>query len=546
MGFKVLSFHQFKHILVHEKHHYHSEVIDYIEEYLGKKLSPPAEFMVIEDDYLSRDYLTDYANYYIYSFNSAEYAKCMRVHFFAYPNKDAKDFEENFSCFILNDSCKEGQNVSFWEKNYLGFTVITPIPNKTFGFTILKTQQVPKETPAYERVFWGTKDYKVNLFGNEMIIRSLGFQKQDANVGACATIAIWTMLEIAKEDYNITLKSPLEITKDAGLGTFFKRQFPSMGLEPEQMCTAIAKNYLIPKRYEQEDHFNLLIQRVCHAYSHIKIPIILNISIKVNTKVVKHSIAICGHRLNDWSNLLAKIQEKMIEWAESSERQSIIWFAERISKIYVHDDQMGPFVNMEFVGGKELKSTSYDYIEGESLIVALYPKIGILLEDIEQETLNWNMLIYRFFKQIAESNEVPLKLHPNNLIWDTQLFSSRDYKKKMRNSVLLNTKIPRHKKFKTHFLTSILPEYIWVMNMYLRIETEVTEEIVLIFDASGLLNSPLLIDIWIYDESINEKLYYYLSFLEKSQPKLINKTIRGDITTVLAALSNSIDYNKSM
>lgn len=106
-----------------------------------------AKMMVVEDNYVSKDFLHDYASYYAFCFEN--YPKtCRRIHFF-----DVDFTEEKFNSFLLN---ADENSDNFWS-HYLGFIVIKPIPVTVIGFTVLKTYA--GNHAFNERNFWGTRQY---------------------------------------------------------------------------------------------------------------------------------------------------------------------------------------------------------------------------------------------------------------------------------------------------------------------------------------------------------------------------------------------------
>ena len=141
-----------------------------------------AKTIVIEPEYISKDYLHDYTSYYSLCYK--EYPKvCSRVHFFSL-DFNKRDFE------ILINNGSPSVDI---RNSYLGFIVVRPIPNTVIGFTVLKPYV--HSTGFNQRNFWGLKKYPVHLFGIKLEVESLAFQEQDSVVSACATAAIWSMLQ---------------------------------------------------------------------------------------------------------------------------------------------------------------------------------------------------------------------------------------------------------------------------------------------------------------------------------------------------------------
>jgi len=121
--------------------------------------------IVKEHEYINRDYLHDYATYY--SFCREDYSKfCNRIHFFS------NDFdEETFKNELLNVKSNKLKD------NYLGYIVVKPIPYTVIGFTLLKTYS-NHTNGKQNRVFWGTRKYKINFFGLEFELDSLAFRNK--------------------------------------------------------------------------------------------------------------------------------------------------------------------------------------------------------------------------------------------------------------------------------------------------------------------------------------------------------------------------------
>jgi hypothetical protein len=127
--------------------------------YLNGYLSHPdinAQIILVEDNYINKDYLHDYAHYYSLCFQ--DYPKiCKRIHFFS-TLFTVKEFEA-----IITG--KKEDHTEFW-KTYLGFIVVKPIPEKIIGYTVLKTFAGGRDFDS--RNFWGLRPYTVHLFGNKI------------------------------------------------------------------------------------------------------------------------------------------------------------------------------------------------------------------------------------------------------------------------------------------------------------------------------------------------------------------------------------------
>jgi hypothetical protein len=422
--------------------------------------------IVIEKDYINKDYLSDYSSYYSSCF--VPYAKiCKRVHFFSLA----------FSLEELNSAIISGDHDLLWN-SYLGFVVVKPIPVTVIGFTLFKTY------PEGERKYFGTRDYIVHFFGKEIPVRSLAFQEQDSVLSACATSAIWAMLQKASLDYHTTLKTPNEITQLAGLtGPDGSRLFPNKeGLSVIQMCEAIVEAGLVTeiRQIAQElDFDDAYLRELISAYSGIGIPIILVISV-LNTDERRkkkeyslHAVTVSGYNQNDTIARARNVEMHIL--------------SEAINKLYVHDDQWGPFARMELSTGKitgpwDLLGSGYTNIE--SVLIPLFPKIRIAYEDIKNVCTSIDKTLFYAFPALEK-----------DFTWEYKLELSENYKKTIRLSTINDD-------LKFSILTKSFPKYIWRATVYY---TEIrTFDIV--FDATDVAANMFALDLVFYESSVQKYL----------------------------------------
>lgn len=418
----------------------------YFKDYLGEA-GLNAKTIVVEEDYISKDFLHDYSSYYSLCFKP--YPKfCKRVHF----------FQNSFSDDVFTQSILDSTNSNkeFWD-NYLGFIVVKPIPVTVIGFTVLKTYSNCQT--FNDRNFWGIRDYNIHLFGNNLKISSLAFQEQDSVLAACATTAIWSMLNKAAVDYHTILKSPSQITKDADkVSSDGSRLFPNKGLNLLQICQAIQNSGLVSEI--KQDNFPLkndkdevilkvvsvrFFKKILNAYSQIGIPIILVINVPNSpsgSSYGLHAITISGFK-----------QKSPIPLPPNNE---ISWLSDNIEKFYAHDDQWGPFARIDFKDDCELITPWSSILApghptyAMNVVVPLYPKIRISYENIEAIVLGIDRILTFFF-----ANNIIA-----DLVWDVKLQFSESFKSSIRNSNL-------DKEEKVLRLTKSLPKYLWVATCYI-------------------------------------------------------------------------------
>lgn len=435
----------------------------YFTEYLGEE-GLNAKTILIEESYVSKDYLHDYASYYALCFEN--YPKvCKRVHFF----KNKFDYHY-FQNVVIGSHI---ENESFWDA-YLGFIVVKPIPTTTIGYTVLKTYENGNDFDS--RNFWGLRQYCIHIFGNEVKINSLAFQEQDSVLAACATTAIWTMLNKASVDFYTTLKSPNQITKDAdSVSPGGGRLFPNKGLNLLQICHAILNSGLVSEIKQPDYHItnedgqiiesfisNTYLKKILNAYSGIGIPIILVAQVPYEGDYGLHAIVVSGYK-----------QSSPVHIAP---QDKISFLSENIEKIYAHDDQWGPFVRIDF--GKDIDLiTPWTVSDTEcapsrliQIVVPVYPKIRISYEDIEVIVLGLDTILTLFF----DGNIIA------DLIWDIKIDYSENFKKH-----LIDSSLDVNEKF--DHVSKSLPKYLWIASCYIA-EFKIIE---FVFDATDVNNGMI-------------------------------------------------------
>lgn len=474
--------------------------VKYFKKYLGPSVLD-AKFYIEENEYLSIDYSSDFSYYYSkHHFNYEN--KCIRLHFFTFRNDNKAEFDLELLAAITknSDESKADPNL-FWDINYLGFIVVRPIPQFLIGYTILRPPTYNKKNQIDNNVFWGVKDYNIHLFGSHIKLNSLAFLSQDSNVSACATIAIWCVLQRAVENYFINLKSPYEITKIAGLSPDGARIFPSAGLDIPSVCNVISKCNLAPELRQLDNDIDSTkkLKKYINAYSRIKLPIILAVTVYRDGDQEEHAVAICGHKFNN-----PKANHSFIRDVFKS--KDPVFKSDYITDIYIHDDQWGPFSELNINNNEIITPWTTNDSEKWKLIGAIIPlfeKITITYEDIEDHVIGLN----KFMLQ-----EVRPK-YKNSPTWDIQLYFSSDYKKEVQSSGLFDINNKDELGTLVNLMKESLPQHIWVVKYIL----DQQENIHFIYDASGLRQTNTLLFAF----------SYYPNFINRIKESVTNQILKA-------------------
>jgi len=209
-------------------------------EYLSRYLDDLGARVVLEEPfYFDRDYLDEFSAFYGKS--ARRYPNhCRRLHFFASQEKKPIN-RRTFTAALAGN---EGMARRFCEA-YLGFCVIRPIPSAPFGRTVVRWYPDPQEktTPR----IYPARTYTCHVAGLPLTVDGLAWQQQDSGVGACATIALWSMLHSSAFDDHHAVPTTATITEAAHRAlSLGGRTFPSSGLNIYQICEAIKAVGLAP------------------------------------------------------------------------------------------------------------------------------------------------------------------------------------------------------------------------------------------------------------------------------------------------------------
>ena len=421
-----------------------------------------AKTIVVEEKYVDHDYLEDFAAYYVRCFHRYP-RQTRRLHFFAV------EFDHKAFAAVLR-----GENADLpisLRDRYLGFVVVKPLPQTLVGRTCLKTY--PPD--GGRRQFPILQEYTANLFGLALSVKTLAFQEQDSVVSACATSALWSVFQGTGQIFHHWLPSPAEITRNAvdhipeELHPYSlpeTRGMPNKGLTASQMARAIRavglESYLLGASNPSE------LRATAYAYLRARIPMILVFSLKDVTQketeraIGRHGVAITGFSLAP-------------EAPPSLPKGQFNLKAYRIDKLYVHDDQVGPFARMVFQESGRL-NTSWCIRQGKTveaeaqfLLIPIYHKIRIPYASIQQAIRTIGSIIDNLLANVAPQADYSIE-------WDIFLTTVNTLKAELLATPGVKPEV------REAFLSRSLPKYLWRATVSLNDAAEAD----LLFDATDI------------------------------------------------------------
>ncbi len=467
-----------------------------------------AKTILVENDYFSQSFFDDYKTKHIDSYSARELNKhCKRVHFFS--------LEFNYTAaesLFFSESLNKNQVKLL--SAYLGYIVIRPI-QYPIGATILKW--IPPTKDKYNLPCLVKNN--VNLFGRKINpYSSLIFQEQDKLVGACATSALWSILEKCSRNFKTMNYSPSRLTELAGENTnnIPRRLFPNSGLDINQLCSVLKRigldwDILSPSNESEKmgeqivdnlndepqigftEHldesetyntvdFNYLSFR-SKLYAYIKggFPSLFGIRFSDNTY---HAVASIGYREvseNDYNNF-----NNDVEGFNKQFTRPII-VNEMIDEFIFHDDQIGPFTSIRITKNglfSVWNMIEIAKIEPHSLLTPIHPTWIINHQHIEDIVHKLNFIMNP--SETVQNSKI--------LIWDFHLTKSNTFK----------TGVAKSKpKFGKECLLNSLPEYVWLIDAYHSINNVKAGEksLTVVLDPTSINPICPIIEILVYDFS---------------------------------------------
>ncbi len=196
------------------------------------------------------------------------------------------------------------------------------------------------------------------MFGVELEIEAAPFVEKDKVVGRCAASAIWSVLAAHPQLSDNARPSLSAITKAALSIKEGSRTFPADSLTTRQITRCLRSFGLEATVYDiGHDDGGSYVKELTHAYVSNDIPILLGGTVykrdgdKID-KIGDHLVCVGGYKIGQ---------------DVPANPGNIAFKASRISRLYVHDDRLGPYV-----GWQETEATIPDSVDTKQSSVAVW------------------------------------------------------------------------------------------------------------------------------------------------------------------------------
>jgi len=406
--------------------------------------------VLIEDEYLDRDFTEAFAAYYARLFKR-HIKLCRRLHFF----RGDLSAVVNAPTAALMATGLQGR-----QQDYLGFVILRPIHEAPLSQAVL----VPPDAPAGQESHPLVRaKYKIHILGAEFIVRAFPMTQQDQRIGACAQAAIWSAARHFHTRHKGPWISTVGITEAAMM-----RESESVAstipngsefLSLNGMVSALRAAGRKPLTYAANFAPNqpptwqhIRPADVINRYVDSGIPVIVGLGNMGSD--IGHAVVASG-QVFDLQAPVGPLPPRPTR-------------AEFCAAFYVNDDQQGPNRRMPLAPGKAGGETPYNVSEHvQFLIIPLPDKVFVPAE--KAEAFAWDLLRryaveWLQIKQnyaadmgtsVAAGDAFTQQLAGNTVIARTYLTYGWKYKHRLLRNRLTDA---------THALARAteLPRYVWV------------------------------------------------------------------------------------
>lgn len=414
-------------------------------EFLKGCLSPRCKTLLVEREYIDKDYRNAYSAHYSKKFQAYS-TRCVRVHAFDVEVREADVFGLPATSSLpgrLEEICRQSKTPVYPRSSpgYMGYVVLRPTPYSRVGRCLLD----PRKTGKHElRTGWCLANYSASVMGHELEVAAFPHQAQDAEVHTCAETAVWALFRYLSQRYRQYKEHyPYDVSLLAD-GSTGRRLFPSRGLTMDQIASMFGRSGLGAELYlpsndvqhpaqdevwtgsRRKSAVDDLIQYFC-IYLESGLPPIVGLP--------GHAVVANGLVYSD--KPLGRRKGRVIPAADF------------VSAVVVNDDNWHPYQSLHrSIADARTSPSGFALRDVDSLVVPMPEKVMLAAEDAEE-------LIAEYFALFLDATTVaPLD---ERLVRRTVLTSTNNYKAcQLRNGDAVSA-----------FLASFpMPHFVWIGELY--------------------------------------------------------------------------------
>lgn len=270
--------------------------------------------LVIESDYVDRQYRDSYYSYFSQKYSDFE-RNCIRLAFF--------EGEWTYTDFMSDIS-------KIREEFFIGTIVLRPLNVGNIGHTLLNPHKL--KIIGYVQ----TCEFKLTICGRKFSIRAFPYLSQDNETMTCAETALYNLIQYYSEKYcEYRVLMPSEILKTLEASSY-ERVLPSHGVDDISMAKVLQAGHLHPRLYPCGNERGKDFDELFYVYIESGIPFILGLP--------QHAVICIGHGSVDFKMEYHKLKD--ITMCDILEKQNVYYIstARLVDEYIFMDDNQAPYV----------------------------------------------------------------------------------------------------------------------------------------------------------------------------------------------------------
>lgn len=301
--------------------------------------------LIIENDYVDRQYRDSYYSYFSQKYSNFE-RNCLRLAFF--------EGEVKYTDFMA-DMPKFKQNL------FIGTIVLRPLSVGNIGHSLLNPKKL--KINGYVQ----TCKFKVMICGRKFFIKAFPYLTQDNETMTCAETALFNLIRYYSEKYcEYRMLMPSEILKTLE-DSSYERVLPSQGVDDPCMAKVLQAGHFHPRLYRYEDEGEGNFEELFYTYVESGIPFILGLP--------QHAVICIGHGPVDFKMDHHKLSEIITYDILEDKKVYYICTGRLVDEYIFMDDNQAPYTMSTI----------------DELTIRYYKNSDMLYEDYEEETSGENI-----------------------------------------------------------------------------------------------------------------------------------------------------------
>jgi hypothetical protein len=249
---------------------------------LSEGLSSAVKGLLIEKEYVEKDYRSVYYNFYAKKANDYR-RNCIRIHLFT--DRVVFDGERGDLRLLEDEDADEDAFDDALSAHYLGFITLRPTQTDNIGRSIINPLAVRDGVGSVI-----VAEHKVHVLGHRLKAIGFPWMMQHADISVCAHVACWSILRHYSERYSqhgeVLLHDITKLAQPFDPGGLI----PSHGLTVEHAERIFYAAGMFPLLVEREDAGSKAFERQIISYLESGFPVFAIMSAK------EHAVALIGVR----------------------------------------------------------------------------------------------------------------------------------------------------------------------------------------------------------------------------------------------------------